>query len=83
MSCSLKDVKSFLCAFAYDMLPRSITRTSTVIVNADAHTETESHLLAIRLETRSSTAFYFDSYGLPPHIHDIETFLRRNYTILD
>ena len=65
------------------MLPRSITRPSTVIGNADAHTQTESHWLAIRLERRSSTAFYFDSYGLSPHIHDIETFLRRNCTVLD
>jgi hypothetical protein len=28
-------------------------------------------------------AFYFDSYDLPPYIHDIETFLRSNYTVID
>jgi hypothetical protein len=83
ISCTLKDVNSFLSVFPSDMLPRSITRPSTVIGNADAHTQTESHWLAIRLEPRSSTAFYFDSYSLSPHIHDIETFLRRNCTVLD
>ena len=72
ISCTLKDVHSFLGVFPSDMLPRSITRPSTVIVNADGHTQTGSHWLAIRLETRSSTAFYFDSYGLHPHIHDMK-----------
>jgi len=65
------------------MLPRSITQPSTVIVNTDAHTQSGSHWLAIRLEHRFSTAFSFDYYGLPPHIQDMETFLRRNCTVLD
>jgi hypothetical protein len=69
--------------FRTDMLPRSVTLPSTIIVNADAHTQTGSHWLAIRLEPISSTAFYFDTYGLPPYIHDIEIFLRRNCTVLD
>jgi hypothetical protein len=33
-SCTLKDVNSFLGVFPPDMLPRSITRPSTVIVNS-------------------------------------------------
>jgi len=65
------------------MLSRSITQPNTVIVNADAHTQFGSHWLAIRLEPTSSTAFYFDFYGLPPNIHDIETFLRLSCTVLD
>jgi hypothetical protein len=28
-------------------------------------------------------AFYFDSYGLSPNIHDIQSFLRRNCTVLN
>jgi len=28
-------------------------------------------------------AFYFDSYGLSPHIHDTQPFLRRNCTVLN
>jgi len=81
ISYNLKDVNSFLGVFLSDKLPRFIKPPSTVI-NADAHTQTGSHRLAIRLEPRSSTAFYFDSYGLPL-IHDIETFLRCNCTVLD
>ena len=76
-------MKSFLGAFPSDLLPHFITQTSTVIVNTDAHTQSGSHWLAIRLEPRSSTAFYFDSYGLSPHILDIQSFLRRNFTVLN
>ena len=65
------------------MLPHSITRPGTIIVNTDAHTQTGSHRLAIRLEPRSSSAFYFDSYGLSPNVLDIQTFLRRNCTVLN
>ena len=83
ISYTLKDVKSFLGVFPSDMLPRSITKPSTVIVNANVHTQSGSHWLAIRLEPRSSTAFNFDSYDLPPHIHYNETFLRRDCTVLD
>jgi hypothetical protein len=81
--CILEDLKSFLGVIPSDMLPNSIIVPSNIIVNADGHTQTGSHWLAIRLEPRSSMAFYFDSYGLPPYIDDIETFLRRNCTLLD
>jgi hypothetical protein len=74
------NVKSFLGAFPSDMLPHSITQPSIVIVNIDAHTQSGTHWLAIRLEPTSSTAFYFDSYGLSPQIPDIQLFLRRNCT---
>ena len=83
ITCTLKNVKSFLGVFPSDLLPHSITQPSTVIVNTDTHTQTGSHWLAIRLEPRASTAFYFDSYGLSPHIHDIQSFLRRNCTVLN
>jgi len=83
ISCTLNNVKSFLGAFPSDILPHSITQPSTVIINTDAHTQSGSHWLAIRLEPRSSTSSYFDSYGLSPHIHDIQSFLRRNCTVLN
>ena len=85
ITCTLKNVKSFLGVFPSDLLPHSITQPGTVIVNTDTHTHTQtgSHWLAIRLEPRASTAFYFDSYGLSPHIHDIQSFLRRNCTVLN
>ena len=83
ISCTLKNIKSVLGAFPSDILPHSITQPSTVIVNTDAHTQSGSNWLAIRLEPRSSTAFYFDSYGQSPRIHDIQSFLRRNSTVLN
>jgi len=83
ISCILSDVRSFLGVFPSDRLPQSITRPSTIIVNTDVHTQTGSHWLAIRLEPRSSSGFYFDSYGLSPDVLDIQTFLRRNCTVLN
>jgi hypothetical protein len=47
-------------AFPSDLLPHSITVPSTIIVNTDNHTQLGTHWIAIRLEPRSSTAFYFD-----------------------
>jgi len=41
--CTLRNVKSFLDVYAFDLLPRSITKTCTVIVNADPHTKGGSH----------------------------------------
>jgi len=80
--CTLNNIKSFLGAFPTD-LPYSITQTSTVIVTTDAHIKSGSNWLAILLESRSSTAFYFDSYGLSAHTNDIQTLLRRNCTVLN
>ena len=52
----------------------------TLIVNADPHTEGVSHWLAIRLTPRSSSAFYFDSYGIVPLVPAIQAFLKRHCT---
>jgi hypothetical protein len=46
-------------------------------------TQPGTHWLAIRLEPRSSTTFYFDSYGPASDIPDIQSFLRRNCTVLN
>jgi hypothetical protein len=83
ITCVLKNIKSFLGAFPSDLLPHSITVPSTIIVNTDNNTQPGTHWLAIRLEPRSSTAFYFDYYGLAPDIPDHQSFLRRNYTVLN
>ena len=45
--CTLRNVNSFLDVYASDLLPRSITKTCTAIVNADPHTEGGSHCLAV------------------------------------
>jgi hypothetical protein len=78
LSCALKNVKSFLAAFTSDLLPYSISVPRAIIVNTDNHTHLGTHWLAIRLEPRSSTAFYFDFYSLSPDIPDIQSFLWRN-----
>jgi hypothetical protein len=82
ITCELKNVQSFMSAFPSDLLPHSITMPSIIIVNTDNHTQPGTHGLAIRLEPRSSTAFYFDSYGLAPDIPDIQS-SRRNCTVLN
>ena len=81
ITCTLKDVPSFLGVYPSDKLPGIVHRTGTVIVNADLHTKEGSHWLAIHLEPRLSCAYYFDSYGRPPNDHNILSFIRRNAAI--
>ena len=80
--CILNKVKSFLGVFPSDRLPYSIHQQNcTVMINADPHTESDSHWLAIRFEPRSSSAYYFDSFGRPPYISTIQDFPKRNCTV--
>jgi hypothetical protein len=82
--CCLRDVGSFIGVFPSDLLPKyPIALSGTLIVNTEQHTESVSHWLAIHFQPRSSTAYYFDSYGLPPLIPSIQTFIRRNCTVWD
>jgi len=78
ISCTLKEVRSFLGVYPSDYLTRSVTRLGTVIINADPHTEKGSHWLAVQLRPRSSSAYYVDSYGIVPLVHPIQAFIRRN-----
>jgi len=80
---TLRNVKSFLDVYASDLLPRSITKTCTVIVNADPHTKGGSHRLAVHFRTKSSYVYYFDSYGIEPFVPDIVDFVQRNNTTWD
>ena len=79
----LRDVTSFLGVFPSDMLPRSFTRSSTVIINAVPLTEICSDWLAVHLQPKFSSAYFFDSYGIMPLVPDIAAFLRRNSTAWD
>jgi hypothetical protein len=81
--CTVRNVKSFLGVFPSGLIPNSITRSGTVIINADPHTEQGSHLLAVLLQPKAYNCYYFDSYGLPPFLPDIHYFLRRNCVVWD
>jgi len=79
--CNLRNVKSFLCVFPSDILPHLISRSDTVIINAAPHTEKGSHWLAIHFEAKTSSAYYFDSYGISSLVPTIVAFLKRNCTV--
>jgi len=66
-----------------DMLPRFVTQTGTVIINADPHTEKGSHWLAVHVLPKSSSPYFFDSYGIVPLVPGIAAFIRRNCTVWD
>ena len=82
--CCLRYVISFLGFFPSDLLPQpSITLCDTLIVNTDPHTENGSHWLAIHFQSRSLSSYYFDSYGLPPFIPSVQSFIRSNCSVWD
>jgi hypothetical protein len=82
--CCLRDVGSFLGVFASYKPPQyPILRYGTLIVITDPHTESGSHWLAIHIQSRSSRLYCFDSYGLPPYIAAIQSFINRNCTVWD
>ena len=79
--CALKNVKSFLGVYPSDLLPHSIhQQRGTVIINTDPHTQEGTQWFANHFQPKSSTAFYFDSYG-PPSELNILSFLKRNFTV--
>ena len=73
--------KEFSRVYPSDLIPHSITRSGCLILNTDPHNLEGSHWLAIHLTPRAYSAYYFDSYGLPPDIPQILSFLRRNCTV--
>ena len=81
--CTMCNVNAFLDVYASDLLPSWITKICTDIANADYHTEGGSHWLAIHFRLKSSSAYYFDSYGIVPLVSDIQNFIRRKCTKWD
>jgi hypothetical protein len=79
---ALRDVSTFAGVFPSDLLPShqfpGFVRY-TIIINTDVHTEPGSHWFAVHV-TRSSSGYYFDSYGLLPLVPAIRHFLRRACT---
>ena len=77
--CALRDLSSFAEVFLSDLLPHSIAHACTVIINADPQTGKGSHWVAVQFQPKSSSAYYFDSYGMPPTlVPAIHEFIRRN-----
>ena len=76
--CTLKNVKRFIGVYASDLIPHSITESGCLILNTDTHTEKGTHWLAIYLQPKSYSAYYFDSYGLRPYLPSVCKFLKRN-----
>jgi len=81
--CTLRNENSFLDVYASDLLTLSITKSFTVIVNADPHTEGDSHWLAVNFCSKYSSAYHFDSYGIVPFVPDILAIIKRNCTTWD
>ena len=80
--CALRDARSFAGVFPSDLLPHSIAHACTVIINADPHTEKGPHWLAVKFMLKSSSAIYFNSYGMSPTlVPTIHVFIRRNCTV--
>jgi hypothetical protein len=69
--------------FSACLPPTCLQRSGTLIVNTDPHTDSGSHWLTIHIQSRSSRLYYFESYGLPPYIPAIQSFINRNYTVWD
>jgi len=80
---TLRDVSSFPDVFPSDLLPHSIVRTNTLIINADPNTERGSHWLAVHFRHKSSSVYRFESYGIVPLVPSIQAFFKRNCTTWD
>lgn len=68
----------FRGVFARDRLPmRRLPHPSAIVVNTDPSTKPGQHWVAIYF-TRDGVGEYFDSYGQPPSLSPIKTFLQKN-----
>jgi hypothetical protein len=74
----LTGCKKFRRGLASDLIPHSVIRSGSLIINTDPHTEKGTHWLAIQIQPISYSSFFFDSYGFQPIIPTIQTFLRGN-----
>lgn len=71
---------SFQGCFASDEIDSiQVPFPSSYILNYDPRNEPGSHWVAVYYDTHGQ-AEYLDSYGLPPMIESINTFLERNST---
>ncbi len=68
--------KGCLGVFPSDKIPAKVKGPCTMVINTDASTNPGSHWVAIFI-TRDGIAEYFDSYGQPPEVAEISSFLNR------
>jgi len=80
---TLRDVSSFIDVFPSDLPPHSIARNCNVIIDADPQTERFSHCLVVHFRPKSSSPYYFDSYGIIQLVPEIQVSIKRNCTICD
>lgn len=59
-----------------DLLPRSVTTPTAIVVNTDPHTRPGTHWTAIYI-SEDRVADFFDSYGRPPNSTS-KDFIQRN-----
>jgi hypothetical protein len=81
---ALRDVLTFVGVVPSVLMPTNPLPglvNYTLIINTDVHNGPGSHWVTVHLNTRSSTGYYFDSYGLFPLVSAIRHYLRRNCTL--
>jgi Adenovirus endoprotease len=71
------DEQLFSGVYAADTLPSKIIIPVGLIVNTAPKTNPGDHWVAIFIDGRRN-GYYFDSFGRPPMVQSILTFLRRN-----
>lgn len=73
----LESIPSFVGVFAADRLPDQVPIPCFLVANTDVSNEPGEHWIAIALMAGGSAVF-FNSFGLPPLVPEIVTFIRRN-----
>jgi len=81
--CILRDVSSLVDFYPSDLMPQSITQTTTVIVNFEPHTQGSSRWLAVHYQPKFSSAYYFESYCNLPLLPSVQAFNKRNFRTWD
>ena len=81
LACSDKLLKKEFCGvFSCDTLPKQKRHFNAFIVNLDVKTLPGSHWVSIYFS--ENTAYYFDSYGLPPRNRYIKNFMKKNSKVI-
>jgi hypothetical protein len=77
-----RDSAQFIGVFSSDKLPTKIKYPVALIVNTAPSTNPGDHWIAIYI-TRNRDGYYFDSFGRPPTVSSIISFLKKNCKTID